>query len=619
MRRTMLKSLFIFLVLAMTATSCTSAPEFEILSRELFEGPARDAAFFDGGTILAAGGAVWVIPEGTPLEEGIFVPLGGEPMDIEVIKSKAWIAVSGLGLVAIDLYDPSSPREWTAYEIEDARSCAAAGRFLLVGGERSGLYLFDTGYIPYPESPALISHLKNTMPGTSLASNGSLVAIASGSEVLLAKVNSGGIHEISRFEAPAKIARTGLGRTILHLLSTDGAVYRYDLRDPRIPELLSPLPEKTIKDLCIGPGGGLALLETGLIVPFPIPEPEGSSNETLPSDLRYSLMRGEGMTKSPIFPGTAIRFSGDKLITFGPETGFRFYGLEEGYTRAKGKIPTKGFAVDLTVQGEYVYLANGRDGLRIGRVDKNGSVEWTGHVQSSEARDVAIEDDILVLADGDGGVMFYRLTAPDSPALLSKYESSSYLSAVRVKAGRAYLAGGFRGIEIVDFTDPAAPFPVWSEKLSEVRGLDIDERYLYVADGFDGFRIYSLGGDLPELVSTMDTPGWASDLFISGDLLHIADGQRGFMTVDVSDRTAPVKLGRIETGAIARSLHVRGDRVFIATQTLGITSIDISNPRKPLIAVRYKTVDDARGVFADNRFVYLVSGSGGLYIFRYKK
>ena len=637
MRRTMLRSLFIILVLAATATSCTSAPEFEFISRDLFEGPVRDAAFLDGNIILAAGGAVWVIPDGTPPEEGIFVPLGGPPMEIAItdsthltrVNTTAWIAVKGVGLVAIDLSDPTHPRKWTAYKIEDAHSCAVVGRFLMVGGIQSGLYLFDTADTARPESPALVSYLEKAAPGASLASSGALVAVTHGNTVMMMNVSNRTITGISKFETPSKIVTAVLERSILHLLSPEGVVHRYDVDDPYSPELLPPLPEKNISDICIGPQGGLALLETGLIVPFQIPRinrfPDESSpsgkrySEPLPSDPQYSLLNVKGITRSPEFPGSAIRCGGDKLVTFGTETGFHCYGLDKGYTRAMGKVPAKGFAIDLIVRDEYIYLANGKDGLRIGRVDETGSVEWTGHTPTGMARDIAIEDDILVLVDGAEGVKFYRIGIPDSPVLLSTLESLSYLSAVRVRAGRAYLAGGLRGIEVVDFTDPASPVPVWSEKLSEVRGLDVDDDYLYVADGFEGFRIYSLAGDVPELLSTMNTPGWASDLYIAGDILHVADGQRGFMTVDVSDRAAPRKLGRVATGAIARSIHVRGNAVFVATQTLGITAVDVSNPRRPVVAARYRTVDDARGVFADDRFVYLASASGGLYIFRYKE
>ena len=207
MRRTMLRSLFIIFVLAATATSCTSAPEFELLGRELFEGPAWDAAFFDGGTILAAGGAVLVIPDGIPSEEGILVPLGGEPMDIVTTGSTAWIATKGLGLVAIDLSDPARPVERTIYAIEDAISCAAGERFLMVGGIRSGLYLFD---ISDPGAPLFLSTLEKTAPGATLATSDELFAAAYDHTVILMAVGDSGIKEISRLEAPSGIARAEL-------------------------------------------------------------------------------------------------------------------------------------------------------------------------------------------------------------------------------------------------------------------------------------------------------------------------------------------------------------------------------------------------------------------------
>jgi hypothetical protein len=616
-----MKSLLILLVLAATATSCDSAPGLELLGRELFEGPPREAVFFSGGMIIASGGAVMVIPAGKPLENGIMLPLGGLPSDIEIIGARAWIAVTGSGLAGIDLGDPSAPHSWTACRIEDAHSCASAGDFLIVSGVRSGLYLFDTSGIATGEPLSPLYRLADMAPGAELVSAGDLIAAASGSEVILLKVNGVGkaLDEISRIKAPGKIDRAVMSADrVLHLLSREGEVFRYDVRDPASPVQLSPLPEKKIRDICLGSEGGMALLGSGMIMPFPVQRSYERSGEAIPADPRYSLMNDEGMPRSPAFPGSSIRCGGDRIVTFGPKTGFHFYRNDRGYTRAQGKIEADGFAFELAVSGDHIYLANGMDGLRIGRTGEDGSVKWAGHARTGEARDVAIEDGILVLADGAGGARFYNIDLPESPALLSTWQTSSYLSSVKVRSGVAYFAGGLHGVAAVDFTDPAAPSLAWSEKLSEVRGLDVDDDYLYVADGFSGFRIYSLAGDVPVLVSTMDTPGWVSDLSVSGDLLYIADGQRGFMIADISDRSAPAQLGRIETGGIARTIHARGDTVFLATQSLGVTVVDASNPRRPVMAARYGTVDDARGVFSDERFVYLASGSGGLYIFRYK-
>jgi hypothetical protein len=622
MRKIVLKCLFILTAVAAAATSCTGAPEFELIGKEMFEGPPRDAGFFqwepgmDGarGWIIAGGGAVMVIPQGTPLDEGVVIQLDGAPLDIVTVAQNAWIATEDIGLVGIDLSDLTAPVTWTAHVIEDINSCVTAGRYIIACGSKSGLYLFDAKGVPPGGSPRLLFRIDDMVPGTRLISSGPHIytAVLSGGEVILFSrdTDKKALVERSRIEAPGEIVRSGISKWTLHLLSRNGEVFRYDLENPHEPVRLPSLPEKNVSDIYIRYPGGLALLESGQIVPF---------STEWSQDPRYSLMRAEGMTRSPGFPGRSIRAGRHGFVTFGPESGFNFYENDGDYIRARGNIPARGFAIDLTVNGEYIYLANGRDGLRIGRIDGEGSIGWTGHVQTDEARDAAIDGNILVLADGSGGVRFYDVTVPDSPALLSTWESSSYLSAVCASSGTAYLAGGLRGIEVVDFTDPANPSLLWNERLSEVRGLDIDKNHLYVADGFDGLRIYSLSGDVPGLISTMDTPGWVSDLFVSGDILYIADGQRGFMAADISDRSAPVRMGRIELGAIARTIHVRGDVAFIATQTLGITAVDVSDPRRPAIAARYQTVDDARGAFADERFVYLASGYGGLYIFRYKK
>jgi len=622
-----LKSILMTLVLAVAANSCASPPEFEPAGRELFTGPARDARLIQWGpvksgstgVILSGGGAVMIIPAGGAER---LVQLEGIPLDTGNVGTNVWLAAEGTGLVGIDISDIDAPKSWTAVEMDDIRSMAVTGRFIVVSGDESGLRLFDARATRYGEAPRLVQRLEETAPGTRLSATGMFVAAARGSRVLLFELRTSppGMEQTAAITVPAQIRKVSASvwRT-LHILTTEGEVLRYDLADRSDPKEMSPLPEKNVSDFYLRREGGLALLDSGKIVPFSLPLSRDTSGGPLSPGPRYSLMLGDGMTKSPSFPGSSIRHLKGGFLTFGPDAGFNFFEYEGGYVRAKGHIPSNGICIDVISGGDRIYVADGKDGLRIGRVGDDGSVEWTGHVRTTEARGAAIEKGILALADGKGGAKFYDVSDPDSPVLLSKLESPSYLSAVRVRSGKAYFAAGFGGVEVVDFSDPGSPRLVWKEKLSEVRGLDVDDRYLYVANGFEGFRIYSITGDIPRFMSELDTPGWASGLRVSGDLLHVADGQRGFLVADVSDRSAPVQLGRVETGAIARSLDVRGDVVFIADQVLGVTAVDVSDPRRPVIAARYDTVDDARGVAADGRFVYLASSSGGLYILRYRK
>ena len=106
MRKTMLKNILLITALTISVTSCAAEGEreLELVSRDLFEGPARDAFLYrtsfneDEGLILAGGGAVIVVPKGTPIEDGTTLHIDGIPMDIALVGYTAWIAAKGKGL-----------------------------------------------------------------------------------------------------------------------------------------------------------------------------------------------------------------------------------------------------------------------------------------------------------------------------------------------------------------------------------------------------------------------------------------------------------------------------------------------------------------------------------------
>jgi len=89
------------------------------------------------------------------------------------------------------------------------------------------------------------------------------------------------------------------------------------------------------------------------------------------------------------------------------------------------------------------------------------------------------------------------------------------------------------------------------------------------------------------------------------------------VVVDVSDRKKPRTLGSLPLNTLTRVVCVRGNTLFVAGHTKGIAAVDVSNPQKPAVAAWYDTVDDGRGVFVDDEFVYAASGSGGVYVFKY--
>ncbi|MCU0639058.1 MAG: hypothetical protein MUF59_04220 [Candidatus Krumholzibacteria bacterium] len=627
------------------APSVSRSGGFELLSRSLFQGTPREALIAGGNIVLASGGALAVL--GDPSDPGAFtfVPLDGQPYDIETKGTVVYAAAWEKGIVTVDLADPAKPVVYNSFSMPRITHLCACGDLLVAADIGKGVVTFDLSD-PLNPAPTPFEGIK-VRPLSLLADDGTVVIVESGGAAVYSAGEGGALDLRSRIEAKAGKGRSYLHRKILYI-PAGGSFERFDISDPGSPLKLDPLPIAGAAALAFNEDRGLALTGGGKIIPFDMQgggggrraaDAGGGSNRSSrgpavsgnplradygrvaagerPSPKRNIVDKLTGRDKSGFFPGSSIAISEGLLVCVDEKEGFWIYDLRAGDASCTGKVAAKGYAIDLVAEDGYVYLANGADGLRVGKAGETGSIEWIGHLQTSMARDVALEGDVLYLADGNDGLKTVDIKDPANPRLLGRSASPFFLSAVVAEGDRAFVAGGLGGTEIVDCSDPAKPRLVWREKFSEVRGIFADREYFYFADGFKGFRIYAHGGTAPRLVSSTRTPGWNCDVFAGGGLLYLAIGGDGLAVADIGDRSKPVMLGSVSVGSIAREIHVEGRTVFVASQTNGINAIDVSDPGNPAIAANHPSVDDGRGVFADGRFVYLASGSGGLYIFRY--
>ncbi|MCL0106055.1 phosphate ABC transporter substrate-binding protein PstS family protein, partial [Thermodesulfovibrionales bacterium] len=124
---------------------------------------------------------------------------------------------------------------------------------------------------------------------------------------------------------------------------------------------------------------------------------------------------------------------------------------------------------------------------------------------------------------------------------------------------------------------------------------------------------------LPRIIGSVDTPGRAYDVFISGDHAFVADGRGGLQIIDVSNPRSPAIVGSVGTTcrvSRARNVFISGDHAFVAEGS-GLQIIDVSNPRSPAIIGRVDPPAHVRDVFisGDHAFVTTdVGWRGGLQI-----
>ena len=125
----------------------------------------------------------------------------------------------------------------------------------------------------------------------------------------------------------------------------------------------------------------------------------------------------------------------------------------------------------------------------------------------------------------------------------------------------------------------------------------------------------------PTIVGALDTPGIAFDVFVSNNLAFVADRAGGLRVVDVTDPTAPVEVGALETPARHHGpdqvfdVFVFGDLAFISTSSPeGFESelriVDVSNPLAPAVVGALSDVRSVADVFISGRLAYVAYASG---------
>lgn len=607
---------------------------FEFLSRSLMQGPCRTAVFFEKGLVLGTGGGIVVTSPATDIANHTYIPIEGEPKQIVTEGGAAYIAAHMGGLITVDLSDPGNPSVTHRHKVHRATSCCISGNFLYLSDFKKRIHVFD---LKNPLEPELLSVQTLRFPLMMLVSEGDMLAAVHGDRFMTYHINSDGtLKKLAETETGANTRRGYLAGGILYLITTDGDVLRWSLADAAAPLSLDPLPTDKAIEMKFTERRGFVLTINEEIVPFDIPAGCGSGNSTggasqsnitmdkplkavsKPKGARSSLSQMLGKLKgSTNFNASTMAVTDSYIAAIEPRKGLSLYELDKDTAWLEGTLQTGGFAIDLVASDGYLYVANSRDGVRIGRVSNEGTVEWIGHVQTSVARDLALNGSNLILADGDSGIKVIDVSDPRNPVVIGGMDSPFFQSAIVTQGDYAYTAGGLGGAEVYDISNPRSPKLVWREEFSEVRGVHVDRDHLYLADGYDGFRIYSIADKKPAFVSIYDTPGWNDDVFVVGDRAYLSDGGKGIRIIDIADRSNPRDIGAAELGTLVRNVHARGDMLFAACHTKGIKAIDISDASEPFETAKYQTVDDGRGVYVDDRFVYLASGSGGVYIFRY--
>jgi len=211
------------------------------------------------------------------------------------------------------------------------------------------------------------------------------------------------------------------------------------------------------------------------------------------------------------------------------------------------------------------------------------AANWLRTEAFDEARSVFVSGTTAYLANGRSGFQIVDVSNPSAPYALGDYPTQSPACAVAVDGSVAVAAAG-TSVYVLNVSNSSAPSLIgqWASD-GWAFAVAIDSTYGYVANGSRGLQVLNLADASP--AGAYDTPGVAFAVAVSNNVAYVADGPAGVQILDVSTPATPVPISAFDTGGSAMGVTIAGSRLYVADAS-GISIVDVSNPAVPTLYAR---------------------------------
>jgi len=244
-------------------------------------------------------------------------------------------------------------------------------------------------------------------------------------------------------------------------------------------------------------------------------------------------------------------------VLFTPQGHYNFNWTYSGYTPLIDRLGRP-----------YVYLATKELGLVTFNISNTMNpipvdTQTVASLGNLKVTGVAQDNNYLLVSLGDfmnttpAGLAIFDVTNPVAPVLLDRWDSASFdngSSSVIWQGNYAYLSAMSKGVVILDISN--------KNNIQFVSQIIPDTMF-----GPQSFVYHARG------------------LYISGDTLLVADDNGGLRMIDVSDKHAPIEIGKymnssISTLAAGYYNHVYriGNSAYCAIDFCGVEVVDVFNP-----------------------------------------
>jgi hypothetical protein len=282
-----------------------------------------------------------------------------------------------------------------------------------------------------------------------------------------------------------------------------------------------------------------------------------------------------------------------------------------------------GYASACVLSGNYLFLANGDDGLRVYDISNPANPVGAGHVNNGgSAVGLAISGQYVYLANSQDGVRIYDISSPSIPNNIGHITNSVQALCVAVSGHFLYLGQDRGQLRVYDVSTPSNPVNVGSTNIGlwPILGIAVTPNFAYLANFDFGLVVVDISNPTnPRFVTNWGDAilsGVAANVVVAGNYAYAAwaygnDAYGGGVRIfDISNATNITNVGYTNTGG-GLSVAVSGQYVAGATPS-GFCIEDASNPAAPFVVTGTTNLAPALGIVVSGNYVYASHRSDGL-------
>ncbi len=306
--------------------------------------------------------------------------------------------------------------------------------------------------------------------------------------------------------------------------------------------------------------------------------------------------------------------------------GLEIFSLTPSPIRVGG-IATPGNAQAITVDGDTVYIADGKSGVHLIEVNPLTSpriLKTLGGFQ--DARDVHLAKGNLYALDKVRGLLVFKqedVLKHENPHPRRTFKTAGTPFKVSTNdEGNVYLSDNTQGLYILD-TDPLDGFIV--KDTIPLLALNFEILGKYALTVSNNLRILNIALPItPEPISRVNTPGQTSVVKFYEGLLYLTDQQSGLHIVNVNSLNSPhlisshPTVGNAQDVALRYSAAEKATYAYVADGKGGIQTLDVTKPDTPKWKNHYNAEGIAYGldvsIDGDKTTIAIANGNGGLKI-----